>query len=257
MGNSFEKPKENSEEFEEQHREEDTSSFTCEICIEPVPFNKRFKMNRSCNHHSYCLGCVAKYIQAKIEEYNVSEIKCPGLECEKLLDPLLCRSILSANLFVRWCDVLCESALSKHQKVYCPFPDCSSLILNECRGKVKKTKCPNCKKWLCFQCQLPWHTGYRCKETGEMRDRNDILLGQLMEDRKWRRCPACNHGVERHSGCPRITCRCGTKFCYVCGRRWCRCKWVLCNLCDQFFPRMLTLCAIIVCIMLWKYYHAR
>lgn len=256
MGNSVKKPKRSSEKFEEQP-EEDLSSFTCEICIEPVPSDKRFKANRSCNHRSYCLDCVAKYIQVKLVEYNVSEIKCPGLECDQLLDPLSCCAILPQDVFVRWCDVLCESALSQRQKVYCPFRDCSNLILNECGGKIRKTMCPNCKKWMCFQCELPWHAGYRCNETRELRDGNDFLLGQLIEERKWKRCPACNHGVELHSGCPRVTCRCGTKFCYGCGRRWCRCKWGLCNLCHQYPNLMVTLCAIIFSIMIWKSYQSK
>ncbi|KAF9616145.1 hypothetical protein IFM89_028611 [Coptis chinensis] len=204
MGNTIEKSKHTSDDLEEQHGDV-PSFFTCEICIEPVSRDRRFK---KCSHNnSYCVDCMAKYIEAKLEDYNVSEIKCPGLECHEILDPLSCRSILSTRVFERWCDVLCESTLLQCETAYCPYTDCSAVILNECGGKVRKTKCPNCNKLLCFECKVPWHACYSCNETGEMRDANEVLLGRLMEKKKWKRCPVCRHGVELVSGCPVVTCR--------------------------------------------------
>ncbi|PIA50512.1 hypothetical protein AQUCO_01300921v1 [Aquilegia coerulea] len=205
MENTLQEPKEACENLDQEEEEqEDVSTFTCEICIEPVSSNKRFKYNKKCDHQSYCPDCIQKYILAMIEEYNISEIRCPALECDKYLDPLTCRSSLSANSFVRWCDVLCESTLSQYQRVHCPYQNCSNVILNECGEIVKKTMCPNCKNWLCFECKTPWHDGFTCVQT--MR-RNDVLLRQLMKEKKWRRCPACNHGVELTFGCQRVKCR--------------------------------------------------
>lgn len=192
------------EDFEAEHQ--DVSNFTCEICSEPVALTMKFNNHKNCPHHSYCVECVAKYIQVKIEEYHMSEIKCPGLDCDELLDPLLCSSILPESVFDRWCDVLCESAVSQCQRVHCPFPNCSALILNECGEKVMKTQCPNCKKLFCFECKYPWHAGYRCDEAGQL-DPNDVLLGLFMERKKWKRCPVCHHGVELRSGCSVVTCR--------------------------------------------------
>ncbi|KAF9616146.1 hypothetical protein IFM89_028612 [Coptis chinensis] len=208
MGNTIQRSNQTNENLEENKQEdEDDLTFTCEICIEPVSINKRFKSNKKCFHHSYCVDCMEKYIEAKIEDYDMSKIKCPGLECDEFLDPHSCHSFLSIGVFERWCDVLCESTLLQCETAYCPYTDCSALILNECGGKVRKTKCPNCKKLLCFECKVPWHAGYSCNETGEMRDANDVLLGQLMEEQKWKRCPVCNHGVELSSGCKVVRCR--------------------------------------------------
>ncbi|KAK7850200.1 hypothetical protein CFP56_001387 [Quercus suber] len=94
------------------------------------------------------------------------------------------------------------------EKCYCPDPQCSTLVLNECKI-VTKSECPVCKKEFCFQCKTRWHAGYRCNESGQLRDENDVLLGRLIEEKKWSRCPNCGHAVERVDGCNDVICRVG------------------------------------------------
>ncbi|KAJ4942648.1 hypothetical protein NE237_000083 [Protea cynaroides] len=165
----------------------------------------KFKNIERCVH-PFCRDCIAKYIEAKVEE-RVVEVPCPSLNCEKLLDPLSCSQIIPAGLFEKWCDLLCESVVLRCKSAYCPFVNCSVLILNECGGNITRSKCPNCKKLLCFQCKLPWHAGFGCDETGEMRNENDILFGKLVERNKWKICPGCKYRVERNEGCQNIKCR--------------------------------------------------
>ncbi|KAJ4951904.1 hypothetical protein NE237_028736 [Protea cynaroides] len=189
---------------------------TCEICIEPMIHNKKFNNGNRCAH-PFCTNCIARYIEAKVED-RVAEPTCPAFNCEKLLDPLSCRPILPTGLFKTWCNLLCDSVVGSRESAYCPFVDCSALILNECGRNVTRSNCPNCKKLLCFQCKLPWHAGFGCDETEEMRDENDILLGELVERNKWKICPSCKYRVERNEGCLNIKCRCGVLFCYSCGK---------------------------------------
>ncbi|XVF29485.1 hypothetical protein REPUB_Repub15cG0124800 [Reevesia pubescens] len=189
---------------------EPDSDFTCEICIEPVRANNKFNSSTSCKcKHDFCSDCIAKYIESKVE-FNVADIKCPALSCEFSLDPLSCRTILSNHLFIKWCDLLCNATVLNHYSnrfVYCPYRDCSALILNECKDKVKKCTCPNCKNEFCFQCKKPWHAGFRCREKGKFRDQNDVLVGKLIEAKKWTRCPKCGNAVERTGGCISVRCR--------------------------------------------------
>ncbi|XP_071701733.1 E3 ubiquitin-protein ligase RSL1-like [Rutidosis leptorrhynchoides] len=206
-----------------------TTPFTCEICIESVTLpNTKFRNSNKCVH-PYCTDCIIKYIQVKLED-NVSDIKCPSLTCNHSLDPLSCRPKIAHQLFDKWCDVLCESFVLAFDRVYCPNRDCSALVVNECgnSGNLKRCVCPNCKTPFCFKCKGPWHAGYRCDESGEMRDVNDIAFGVLSEQNKWMRCPVCRHCVELVKGCPVVRCRCGIKFCYWCGKKvngqWCNCK---------------------------------
>ncbi|XWS35318.1 hypothetical protein CRYUN_Cryun21dG0115600 [Craigia yunnanensis] len=198
MGNTQQKP------------EEPDSDFTCEICIEPFSADNKFKNSSMCKH-SFCSDCIAKYIEAKVVEFNIANINCPALDCKFLLDPLSCRPILSNQLFDKWCELLCHATVLEYyehgRRCYCPYRDCSALVLNECNDKVTKSTCPNCKNNFCFQCKSSWHAGYQCSEMRTYRDRNDILLGKLIEEKKWTRCPTCGHAVERNGGCIMIHCR--------------------------------------------------
>ncbi|XP_031130287.1 probable E3 ubiquitin-protein ligase RNF217 [Ipomoea triloba] len=204
--------------------------FTCEICIEPMLSPRKFKNRESCSH-PFCSDCIVKYIAVKLE-CNAAKIQCPALDCAEFLDPIACRTLLGPQLFVKWCDVLCEAAVLEWDRCYCPNRNCSVLIVNECGGTVKRSKCPSCKVLLCFHCKLPWHAGFRCEESRELRDRNDVAFGVLAEQKRWARCPRCRHFVERIEGCKIINCRCGISFCYKCGKQvhqhWCGCDTASC-----------------------------
>lgn len=184
------------------------STFTCEICVEEnVSSIKKFINNRGECSHPFCVDCLAKYIYVKLVEENASSIKCPASDCDKMLDPQPCQTIISAQLFNKWCDNLCDSSLLVLDRCYCPNPSCSALILNECGETVTKSTCPNCRQDFCYTCKVPWHAGYWCSESGQSRDVNDINFGKLLEEKQWNRCPRCGQAVERISGCRNVTCR--------------------------------------------------
>ncbi|XP_031266493.1 probable E3 ubiquitin-protein ligase RNF217 [Pistacia vera] len=182
-----------------------TGSFICEICVESVSKNKKFKTKNHCVHH-FCVNCIAKYIETKITE-NTVKIKCPGLDCQQVLDPISCREIIPQSIFSKWCDVLCDNYILGFERSYCPNRNCRELVVNECGENLKKSKCPYCEELFCFECKVAWHAGYGCEEGRNMRDGNDILFGQLVEKRAWIRCPGCGHCIEHRDGCFVITCR--------------------------------------------------
>ncbi|KAI3839964.1 hypothetical protein MKX03_020452 [Papaver bracteatum] len=204
--------------------------FTCEICIEPVLLDQKFKnMEMDGCLHSYYTDCIVKYIEVKVSHDNVSEIKCPGRNCSVLLNIFSCRSILSKSVFEKWCRVLCESVVltesSKggfaYGRSYCPFRECSESVLNEyvktiassstsTSSNITKSTCPNCKKILCFHCMVPWKDNHRCAKRGESVNdvnRNDLLFLEAARREKWTRCPNCIRYVERKRGCSVMTCR--------------------------------------------------
>ncbi|XP_015581564.1 E3 ubiquitin-protein ligase RSL1 [Ricinus communis] len=250
MGNKLQKPQETNVVEEHEQKEEVVSSFTCEICIEPMLSNKKFE-NASLCTHPFCLDCISKYVEVKVEGF-IGNIKCPGTSCKHPLDPLSCRSIISKPVFDKWCDLLCDSVVSGVERCYCPYRDCSALVLNECKDKLKKIKCPNCKKNLCYVCKIPWHAGYQCNESGQLRDRNDVLIGELIEEKKWTRCYNCGHSVERVSGCRDVKCKCGVRFCHQCGGRFHLgpCKHKCCG--DAF---CMLLFFIILMVFCYLFYH--
>ncbi|XVF65698.1 hypothetical protein PTKIN_Ptkin09bG0270100 [Pterospermum kingtungense] len=203
------------------------SPFTCEICDEPVSSKINFNNSTTSKcKHDICCDCIAKYIESKVE-LNIADINCPALECTSQLDPISCRPIIPNHVFDKWCDLLFDATVSRcysNRFIYCPYGDCSALIVNECNYKVQKCRCPNCKNEICFQCKSRWHADYRCGDKGKYRDWNDFLAEKLIEEKKWSRCPNCGNAVERIAGCHWIGCRCGKRFCYDCGDQACRCK---------------------------------
>ncbi|XP_059650168.1 E3 ubiquitin-protein ligase RSL1-like [Cornus florida] len=181
--------------------EEKASTFTCKICTEEkLPTStKKFKNNKICVH-SICTDCIAKYIKVNIEEHNPAKIRCPSLFCGQMLDPLSCTRIIPAQLFDKWCDVLCDWTLQGLDTCYCPYRDCSALIVNACGGGVRRSKCPRCKRLFCFRCKQPWHPGYGCE---------DHQSDSIIEKRNnWMRCPTCKHCVELTEGLIMTLLRC-------------------------------------------------
>lgn len=152
MGNLIPKTQQKTQNpnHDEEEHQEGEETFTCEICIEPVTLpNIKFKNHNRCIH-PFCTDCMIKYIHVKLEAY-VSDIKCPATTCTHSLEPLSCRPKIPTQLFIKWCDVLCESTVLAVDRVYCPNIECAELIINECgENNLKRCVCPHCKKPFCL-----------------------------------------------------------------------------------------------------------
>jgi len=133
-------------------------AFTFEICTEPgLP--KEYFVNKN-----YCTHSFLPKMHCQIHISQTANIKCPGLECGHLLDPVSCKPIIiSPALFVKWSDLLCETYVLKWGRTYCPCRVCSELIVNESGGTVKKSKCPNCSKEIWMVCWLSVRWDWRNK----------------------------------------------------------------------------------------------
>ncbi|KAL3532749.1 hypothetical protein ACH5RR_006270 [Cinchona calisaya] len=196
-------------------------NFMCDICVDQKPMSALFRI-KGCTH-SYCSECMAKYVASRLQD-NVTGINCPVSGCVGRLEPEYCRSILPAQVFDRWGDALCEALILGSEKFYCPYKDCSSLLIDDRNGAgedITHSECPDCRRLFCAKCRVPWHSEILCAEFQKLnkdeRDREDILLMNLAKNKKWIRCPKCKIYVEKISGCLFIRCRCGFTFCYSCG----------------------------------------
>ncbi|XP_024179433.1 probable E3 ubiquitin-protein ligase RNF217 isoform X1 [Rosa chinensis] len=192
-------------------------SFLCEICAEPKSRSESFGI-KDCSH-SYCTECMIKYVASKLQE-NVTFIKCPVPDCKGLLEPEYCRPILPPEVFERWGSALCEAVILGSEKFYCPFKDCSGMLIDDGKEVVRESECPNCWRMFCAQCKVPWHAGIDCAEFQKLnkdeRAKEDIMLRKLAQNKEWKRCPKCRFYVEKSEGCMFMNCRCQTTFCYRC-----------------------------------------
>ncbi|MBA0597701.1 hypothetical protein Gorai_007500, partial [Gossypium raimondii] len=163
-------------------------TYVCEICVEPKPLDISFNIKVT--------------------------------DCEGVLDPDFCREILPRDLFNRWGKALCESALLGSEKLYCPYKDCSALLVNDGEKRIKRFPCPLCKRVFCVQCKVAWHSGADCIKFQKLKNLgSDAMLVDLAKRKKWRQCPNCSIYVEKSAGCCYVKCRCGNAFCYNCGAK--------------------------------------
>lgn len=142
----------------------------------------------------------------------ISSIKCPVPDCKGSLDLEYCRPILPPEVFEKWGSTLCEAMIVGSQRFYCPFKDCSAMLIDDGTEEVvRESECPNCNRMFCAQCKVPWHTGIGCTEFQKLnkdeREKEDIMFMNIAKNNQWRRCPNCRIYVEKWTGCDYIYCR--------------------------------------------------
>ncbi|KAJ1276817.1 hypothetical protein BS78_05G244600 [Paspalum vaginatum] len=196
----------------------------CKICLEHVLPADAHRASRSCAH-AFCTACLDRHIIVKNQD-GVSDVMCPGEDCGSVLDPELCQGIISRETFEGWSVALCKSMVLRDSNVcYCPFKDCSEMMVDDHGGEVvTESECPVCRRLFCARCRVPWHAGITCAEYEQLapgdRGKEDLVALEMAKGKKWRSCHRCKFWVERHEGCVHITCRCGFQFCYGCGEPW-------------------------------------
>ncbi|KAG5618547.1 hypothetical protein H5410_018371 [Solanum commersonii] len=185
----------------------ESSQGFCDICMETKVTNEMFKL-KNCSDHSFCTDCIAQYIQSMIQDHIFS-VTCPGLKCCATIEPVSCKSIIPENVFEKWERGLSESALLDCEKFYCPYKDCSELLIYDHDQDIIECICPVCHRLLCAACGVPWHTELDCNkfQNDEKNREDDLKVEELASSSKWMKCPHCKHIVQKVDGCIHITCR--------------------------------------------------
>ena len=80
---------------------------------------------------------------AKIQE-NISMVKCPHTKCKQVVEPQHCRLVITKEVFERWENAPCENLVLASQKFYCPFKDCSAMLVCDAEEVVTVSECPHC-----------------------------------------------------------------------------------------------------------------
>ncbi|XP_059456529.1 E3 ubiquitin-protein ligase RSL1-like isoform X2 [Corylus avellana] len=188
-----------------------TSSF-CDICVERKDGHQMFRNEGSCLH-SFCSDCIGKHVSTKIQ-LGMTIVSCPGLECKVVLELDACRPMLPKDVMERWDEELCRALIASEMKFYCPFKDCSGVLVNDKEERevmIRESECPFCHRLFCAQCCVPWHPGIECEEfqgiNENERETEDLMLREIAREKKWKRCPNCKFYVERTQGCLHIICR--------------------------------------------------
>ncbi|KAK9124344.1 hypothetical protein Sjap_013946 [Stephania japonica] len=206
----------------------DNSNETCTICLEDADASEMFAVD-GCSH-CYCFSCMKQHVEVKVLHGMLPG--CPHDGCKTVLKLDSCRKFLSPKFVEMMSHLLKENAIPVTEKIYCPYPKCSTLmskrevleyannIFNDAdRSGVRK--CVKCHGLFCINCKAPWHSNMSCNEYKRSNPRaEDAKLKSLASQKLWRQCVKCNHMIELAEGCYHMTCRCGYEFCYTCGAEW-------------------------------------
>ncbi|CAI9113803.1 OLC1v1014483C1 [Oldenlandia corymbosa var. corymbosa] len=213
------------EQIREEAVHESSLQIVCEICTDSKEIDQTYE-NRICNH-VFCNDCIRQHVEARLEESSTTRsIVCPAVDCKEEIEFHYCQSIMPETLLRKWDKILCESSIDSSQKIYCPFKDCSAMMLMDTEEEVisSRTECFACFRLFCARCSVPWHQSFSCEEYQRLdvneRAGEDLMLKKLAEENSWNRCPRCKYYVEKSEGCIHMTCRCGFQFCYACGATW-------------------------------------
>ena len=103
------------------------------------------------------------------------------------------------------------------------------MWFNEKEDGLPKLLCPLCTKQSCIVCQsIPYHINQTCQEYQKQKqtlNSDEILNMKFLNSLDVRYCMMCHHGITKSSGCNKMKCRCGYKFCFKCNaaNASCRC----------------------------------
>ncbi|KAK9156296.1 hypothetical protein Sjap_003776 [Stephania japonica] len=208
----------------------DGSVEDCPICCdERSPF---MMVTMNCTH-KFCSRCMRTYVEGKLQSGQVP-IRCPQPNCKYYVSASECKTFLPVTCYELLEKAFIEANFLDSEKIYCPFPNCSVLLNpRQClssRASSSSTsdgtcvECPECQRFICLDCGVPWHSSMSCQEYQnlpmEERDAGDITLHRLAQNNRWRRCQQCRRMIELTQGCYHMTCWCRHEFCYSCGAEY-------------------------------------
>ena len=160
--------------------------------------------------HTYHVACAVGLFETAIKDESLMPPRCCRMPIpEELIIPHL--SPTSAALFLEK-----SREHMTPNRLYCPA---CLQFLGSAQDERMDVRCHKCSKFVCAACKSFAHP--RNVSCNLNKDSQAVL--DLAECKGWKRCPGCSHMVERRGGCPHITCRCRTQFCYVCGAPWKTC----------------------------------
>jgi len=186
----------------------------CEICSELfIPNNQNTV--KECGH-SYCNSCWYDFFSVKIQENQLTSIKCLNNECQKKLNDTFIMNLLNNNneLIKKYNKYKLEyEILNNPNKKSCPFPNCDSYLELK-NPKVKNVTCLN-NHTFCFFCLQKPHRKLPCKE------KLDKSIIEFSKKNFVKRCPNCYIVTEKNSGCNHIICaKCKYQWCWLCNEKY-------------------------------------
>ena len=182
--------------------------------------------------HVFCTDCLQAHVTTCTSE-GKTLIVCPS-QCGAEVTQAELREVVGLEHFNTIDRKQMEAAVAIDPTLHhCPTPDCSNIVCwtGEEDG-VPLCNCLVCNKKSCLVCGVsPYHNGMTCEEyihsntsmSESDKTANEQAFQQYMQNSNIRVCGRCKNAVVKSSGCNKMKCRCGFRFCYVCGSENAQC----------------------------------
>lgn len=213
--------------------------YTCKICFADKS-GEHSTQFLPCSH-VFCKDCISGYLEVRIKDGNVQDIRCPEDKCTSEATPAQIKDLVSSELFAKYDSILLSVTLDTMLDiVYCPRRNCQYPVSREPNEQM--AKCPVCQYPFCIYCKMVYHGVEPCKDSDKLVNEYETAsadkklqmeqrfgkrqLQMLVENnmsKSWistnsQKCPHCDAAIEKSDGCNKMTCwRCKTFFCWLCG----------------------------------------
>lgn len=191
-------------EFNQEYQEGEE---VCSICYDQM--QETWK-HPECQKHWFCLDCIKQYLQIKISEADVLDIRCPGEVCSYYLTAETIEPLISPELKEKYEKFKARCQLNKNPNVrWCTTPNCEGHMIGS--ETEKHLKCPVCSKEICFVCRADWHPDRTCESV------IDSEYNLWAKGKEVQLCPSCKARIEKMDGCNHMTCAvCLYQWCWLC-----------------------------------------
>eukprot|EP00112_Aurelia_sp_Birch-Aquarium-sp1_P024652 Seg788.8 transcript_id=Seg788.8/GoldUCD/mRNA.D3Y31 product="E3 ubiquitin-protein ligase RNF216" protein_id=Seg788.8/GoldUCD/D3Y31 len=201
----------------EQQYEEEGQLIECGCCYGEAVFEE---MIQCIEGHLFCSECLKRYANESIFGQGKMQMFCMTDGCDSSFPLSQLKKVLPENLLDKYQERLQDESLKMVELpnlVRCPFCDYAAEMPEG--DKVFQCQNEKCLKESCRYCKEPWieHFGIPCNEV-EKKAQTNLRLSyeEKMSMAKIRTCSKCGCGFMKTDGCNKMTCRCGTKMCYIC-----------------------------------------
>eukprot|EP00934_Nitzschia_sp_Nitz4_P000596 Nitzschia sp. Nitz4//scaffold22_size323478//199860//202015//NITZ4_000555-RA/size323478-snap-gene-0.516-mRNA-1//1//CDS//3329543079//596//frame0 len=220
-------------QFARKRVEQTGTGVECSCCFDRVPFDEMVACRNE--GHLFCMECIENYANTAVfSNGSLGVVKETGRpSCELLCcDSSGCQSgfqeahlekALSLKVLEKYNELQFRANLEAAgiQDEICTCPKCGFQA--DLPENLVVFQCPmdDCRYESCRKCGKAAHVPLRCEEVAKQKREDDgrLKVEEAISEAKIRRCPQCKASFVKSDGCNKMTCRCGTKICYICRAR--------------------------------------
>ena len=203
----------------------------CVICVEAKPVYRNFPEFTTCSHEAdTCSSCVAKQTVILLQSSHGqgwSACRCP--QCDVPMPTEELHAALPRALVKEMKEVVGKTLDSSQESWrWCLAAGCGHGSLHD--GKSEMIRCRKCGHKMCFEHQVPWHTGYTCQQyemshpQAAITKSSEELISKMSKP-----CPGCGIAVQKVGGCDFMICECNRLHLLYCSlltpyrqQMWCQ-----------------------------------